>query len=121
LLEEHFPKRPTGYFDHAAVGTVPASVADAVADVARALSTGIRGSAEWHARTDEALHLLTDDFGVPFSQLSVLANTSTAMNAAARAIPLRDGARVLTFADDFPSPRLPWLRIANVGVVELAP
>lgn len=121
VLETHFPNRPVGYFDHAAVGTVPASVSRAVADVAVALEGGLRGSAAWHARTDDALELLSADFGVPAKQLVVLANTSTAMNAAARAIPLPIGARVLTFADDFPSPRMPWPGIPAAEVTELEP
>lgn len=121
MLDEHFPNRPLGYFDHAAVGTVPVSVARAVSDVARALERGTRGSAAWHAHTDDALDLLSSDFGVPAQHLTVLENSSAALNIAARSIPLREGARVLTFDDDFPSPRMPWAGIRAARVTELAP
>ncbi|MFT4235790.1 MAG: aminotransferase class V-fold PLP-dependent enzyme [Microbacterium sp.] len=120
-LERHFPHRPGGYFDQAAVGTAPHEVSVAVAGVAEALSRGTQGSAAWHELTDRALELLSIDLGVDAERLIVLGNTSEAINAAARAIRFEPGQCVLTFSDDFPSPRLPWTTLAEVAVREIAP
>lgn len=121
LIARHFPDRGTGYFDHAAVGTAPVDVAFAVARVAHALAGGVTGSHEWHEATDGATDLHAVDFGVPPDRLVVLANTGGAVNAVARAIPFAAGDEVVTFADDFPSVRLPWAAVPGITVRELDP
>lgn len=121
LLDEHFPHRPTGYFDGAAVGVVPAAVSRAVAAVGKALEGGLTGSQEWRSYTGQAFELLAEDLGVPADRLVAVANTSEALNLAARAIPFRPGDQVLTYADDFPSPRLPWTTVPAVSTREIAP
>lgn len=121
VIREHFPDRPEGYFDHAAVGPVPAAVVRAVRDVAQELSRGVLGSAGWRRHTDGALDALALELGVATDRLGVLANTSTAMNLAARSIALPRGARVVTFADDFPSPRMPWPGIDAAVLTEIDP
>ena len=121
VIAEFFPRHPRGYFDHAAVSTVPAAVEASVAGVARALAGGTTGSPDWHALTDGMADLLALDLGVAPSAITVLANTSTAITAAARAIPFAAGDVVLTFADDFPSPRMPWRTIPGVVTREIAP
>lgn len=118
-VSELFPDTPRGYFDHAAVATVPRAVEEAISGVARALSRGTRGSVGWHELTDPAEALLAADFGVATEAITVLANTGTAFNSLARAIPFRQGDEVLVFADDFPSPRLPWRAISEVSTVEV--
>lgn len=109
LREQHFADAPAGYFDYAAVGCVPREVTSAVAGVASALERGLTGSAAWHEYTDSALDLLADDLGVDSGQLSVLANTGTAIASVARAIDFAPGDEVLTTGDDFPNIRLGWL------------
>lgn len=119
-LNEHFPYRPRGYFDHAAVSTAPVEVETAVAAVAHALGQGTAGSDDWHEHTDGATGLLAQELGVTEPAISVLANTSSAINAAARAIPLSSGDEVIVFADDFPSPRMPWRTLLGVSIREVA-
>ena len=121
LIAEHYPRHPRGYFDHAAVSTVPVAVERAVAEVARALTSGTRGSELWHDLTDRAVEYLAVELGVASSALSVLANTSTAFNSIARAIPFERGDEVVVFGDDFPSPRMPWRTVPAVTVREITP
>lgn len=120
-LDRHFPQRPAGYFDHASTGTVPVDVVAAVGRVAGALGGGETGSARWAEETDAATDLLALDLGTTPERLEVLANTSTAVNAAARAIPFAAGDEVLVLADDFPSVRLPWTTIPGITIRELRP
>ncbi|NJI60392.1 aminotransferase class V-fold PLP-dependent enzyme [Microbacterium oxydans] len=119
-IADHFPHRPRGYFDHAAVSTVPVEVESAVAGVARALGRGTRGSSDWHELTDDVSVLLADELGVAATAVSVLANTGTAINSVARAIPFVGGDEVIVLADDFPSPRMPWHTIPGLSVQEVA-
>ncbi|MDF2507010.1 MAG: putative cysteine desulfurase/selenocysteine lyase [Microbacterium sp.] len=119
-IADHFPHRPGGYFDHAAVSTVPVEVEEAVVGVARALGRGTHGSSDWHELTDDTAALLADELGVAATAVSVLANTGTAINAVARAIPLSAGDEVIVLADDFPSPRMPWRTVPGVVVREVA-
>lgn len=112
LQNEHFARAPRGYFDTAAVGTTPAGVSEAVGHVARALESGLSGSAMWHEFTDPVCEFLAADFGVAADRLTILANTGTAVASVAHAIAFADGDEVLTVADDFPNIRLAWTATA---------
>jgi cysteine desulfurase/selenocysteine lyase len=121
LVATDFPRHPRCYFDNAAVGTAPAAIGPAVAAVGRALEEGLVGSPVWHSRTDRALDLLALDLGVSADRIVVLANASGAFNHVARAIPWQPEDEVVVFADDFPSPRMPWSKVPNIRVTEIRP
>lgn len=107
-VAEHFPHHRRGYLDNAAVAPVPAAVTQAVTDVGRALEAGTAGSAAWHERTDDAVVRLATDLGAEAARVVVLGNASESFSFAAHAIDLAPDDRIVTFADDFPTTRLPW-------------
>lgn len=119
LLRQHFPSRPAGYFDTAAVGCAPVEVADAVRGVAEALGRGLTGSSMWHRLTDGVEELVAPDLGCAPEAIEVLASTSEAIGLAATAMRLSSRDDVVVFADDFPSARMPWHAIGGPRVVEV--
>jgi cysteine desulfurase/selenocysteine lyase len=49
-------------------------------------------------------------------EIALMPNTTTGLNVAARALPLRAGDVVITFDREFPSNIYPWMRLAENGV-----
>ncbi len=50
-------------------------------------------------------------------EIALMPNTTTGLNIAARALPLRSGDIVVTFDREFPANIYPWMRLSEYGVV----
>ncbi|MFE2426819.1 aminotransferase class V-fold PLP-dependent enzyme [Streptomyces sp. NPDC059373] len=123
LVERHFPDRPSGYFDTASIGLVPASVAREAAEALTAQRLGIVGSGAWRERVAMARQEIAADFGVHPEDLDVMASTAEALTALALACELEGDGEVLVLSDEYPTVIDAWTQNPRVGghVVAVAP
>ena len=108
----------TVYLNSASIGPLPARSVAALAacngDRARPATWPLERLNEilGGARTRAAQLINADS-----TEIALMPNTTTGLNIAARALPLKAGDIVLTFDREFPANIYPWLRLAENGVV----
>ncbi len=118
-LAEQFPVIDRHvWLNHAAISPWPAAVSDALTDfVADHTRRGPLGYGRWleiEARLrHRACQLLAADSS---DDIALVANTSTGLNRIARGLDWISGDSVVFPANDFPSNRLPWMALEDIGV-----
>lgn len=117
---EQFTYLDFAYFDHASIGTVPTPVRTAVDDVMRHLARGTRGFRSAEEIGARAADLMAAEWKVKTRQIDLMASAGEALNAAARALSLPPGSRVLVEDGDFPQSVLPFESIPNIEVVRIS-
>lgn len=118
-IAEQFKSLDFAYFDHASIGTVPTPVRTAVDDVLRHLARGTRGFRSAEEIGAQAAELIAAEWKVKARQMDLMASAGEALNAAARALSLPPGSRVLVEDGDFPQSVLPFEAIPNIDVVRI--
>ncbi|WP_181151773.1 MULTISPECIES: aminotransferase class V-fold PLP-dependent enzyme [unclassified Arthrobacter] len=116
---DQFTSLDFAYFDHASIGTVPTPVRTAVDDVLRHLALGTRGFRAAEEIGAQAADLIAAEWSVKAHQIDLMASAGEALNAAARALSLPAGSRVLVEDEDFPQSVLPFESIPHIEVVRI--
>lgn len=108
------------YLNCAAVGPMPASSADAVLTQLRSASErGTEGFPEWIATKNRARVLLAGMLNVKAEQIAFMRNTSDGFASVANGLKWRDGANIVSFANEFPANFYPWRMVRDRFGVEL--
>ncbi len=122
--DREFPSRRHGiHFNHAAVAPLPARAAAALAAHGRDVSE--RGSMtfpEQERKVEELRGLAARLMGAGDGEggaasVAIVANTSTGLNLVAQGLSWEPGDEVVTTESEFPANLMPWLALAQKGVV----
>jgi cysteine desulfurase/selenocysteine lyase len=106
------------YLNSASMGPLPArAVAALAACNADRARPGTWPLERINAILDTARSLAALMINATPTEIALMPNTTTGLNIAARALPLRSGDIVLTFDREFPANIYPWLRLGENGVV----
>lgn len=118
-LIEQFPILKRGFYaNHAAIAPWPAATARAVADFAFENSNiGPEHCAHWLSRETQLRQMLCDWLHAESADdIALLKNTTEGICTVANGIDWRKGDNVLIPQHEFPSNRLPWLALQDLGV-----
>lgn len=105
------------YFDHAAVGPLPARTSAAVQHWAEhaSLDGDVRWP-EWAATASRLRHLASQLLhGIP-DEIALVPNTTFGINVVANSFPWRSGDNLVVLENEFPSNMLPWLALADRSI-----
>jgi selenocysteine lyase/cysteine desulfurase len=117
LRRREFPvTRDKIFLAHAGVCPLPLRVARAVADYARAASTGDQEKFVYPGILEDGRKLATRLLGCQPEEIAFVGPTSLALSFVASGLKLRRGDNVLIYFDDYPSNVYPWLALAEQGV-----
>jgi selenocysteine lyase/cysteine desulfurase len=105
------------YFDHAAVGPLPARSAEAIAQYANESSRlGDTCWPEWSAKVELLRGRLAEMLEARPAEIALVPNTTTAIGLVAEGWRWREGENVVVPANEFPSNLAPWRQLARRGV-----
>lgn len=122
LWRESFPYlRQRVYLDTAAAGLCWRGHGEAVARFYDEVKNrGYDARPEWYEVTERVRGRLASWLGVGKSDLTLLSNTTEALNLAAHSLRLQPGDRIVLAADEFPSVERVWLAAQRAGAVVVA-
>ncbi len=111
------------FLNSASIGPLPASAVAVLGECNRDRARpGSWGLERINAILNRSRALAAQLINADAADIALMPNTTTGLNVAARALPLRRGDIVLTFDREFPANVYPWLRLAANGVsLELIP
>ncbi|QDT16332.1 aminotransferase class V-fold PLP-dependent enzyme [Alienimonas californiensis] len=117
-LREQMPvTQRYAYFDHAAVGPLPAPAAAAMAEYAADFRDhGDVHWPKWRAMTERCRGRFAELLNASESEIAVVRNTTEGIGLVAEGIDWRPGDNVVVPASEFPSNLLPWRNLASRGV-----
>lgn len=105
------------YFDHAAVAPLPIPAQETIEAWAR--DTADHGDVHWPLWAKrlenvrrQAAKLMRSDV----DEIALIRNTTEGVGLVAEGFPWQAGDNVVTFADEFPTNRIPWQNLATRGV-----
>ena len=105
------------YFNHAAVGVLPASSLSAIETFVRAhAAAGVLGTFPYDARMPEFRERIGRFVGARGSEIAIVPSTSAGANAVALGIDWRPGDEVLLSDNEFPANAVPWVALRQRGV-----
>lgn len=108
---------PGIFLNTASVGPLPRRSAAILEECARDRRRPDRWPQErMNAILNGARELAARLIGAGADEIALMPNTTTALNVAARALPLAAGDIVVTFDREFPANIYPWLQLADRGV-----
>lgn len=112
------------YLNHAALGPMPSTAAERVAQAARRVADG--GDLHWPDRQqgiEDARDLSARLLGTADpARVAFVENTSAALSLVAEGLSWRDGDNVVGHAGEYPANVYPWMNLARHGVeLRLAP
>ncbi|MCE2811754.1 MAG: aminotransferase class V-fold PLP-dependent enzyme [Planctomycetaceae bacterium] len=105
------------YFDHAAVGPLPATAAQAISRFAHDASAD--GDFHWPQWSASASKLRSHGarlLGAEVEEIALVANTTLGIQTVALAFPWKSGDSIVLPSNEFPSNQLPWMALENRGV-----
>ncbi len=105
------------YYDHAAVGPLPAPTAAAMIRYAEQASQ--QGDAvwmSWFGAVQKLRETAANLIGAAEDEIALVPNTTHGINLVAEGFPWRDGDNLVVPANEFPSNLLPWRNLARRGV-----
>jgi len=106
------------YLNHAAAGPLPRRTRDAmVAAIEGQMSGGVLGVTAIERRLDEHRESVGRFVGASGDDIAFLRNTSDGANVVARGLDWRPGDEVILCDNEFGANALPWLALADEGVV----
>lgn len=109
--------RKYAYFNHAAISPFSTRVADAIAGVAREISTeGTNAWGKWYARYDKVRELAARLIGARERNIAYMRNTSDGISAVANGLAWKSGDNVVSCNSEFPANIYPWMRLEKYGV-----
>ena len=105
------------YFDHAAVGPLPAPAAAAMGDYAADFRDhGDVRWPKWRGRVEACRRGLASLLNAGEKEVAVIRNTTEAIGLVAEGLDWREGDNVVVPACEFPSNLLPWRNLKSRGV-----
>ncbi len=105
------------YLDHAAVAALPEPARDQLVRWAdEASSLGGTAWPHWTRDIEELREKVAHWVNADPDEIALLFNTTSGINLVAEGWPWQPGDQILILAQDFPSNRLPWLRLRDQGV-----
>lgn len=105
------------YFDHAAVGPLPAAAAVAIGQyAAEAASSGDFNWMSWFQSAERARHNAARLLNAKVEEVALVNNTTHGINLVAEGFPWKPGDNVLVPDNEFPSNVLAWRNLARHGV-----
>ncbi|MFH5806487.1 aminotransferase class V-fold PLP-dependent enzyme [Alienimonas sp. DA493] len=105
------------YFDHAAVGPLPAPAAAAMAEYAADFRDhGDVHWPKWRAQTERCRDRFAELLNAAEGEIAVVRNTTEGIGLVAEGIDWREGDNVVVPASEFPSNLLPWRNLQSRGV-----
>ncbi len=105
------------YFDHAAVGPLPAETAQRLQDFAIDASlNGDKNWIQWAAEIGQLRQRAAQLLGASESEIALVSNTTHGIGIIAEGFPWRPGDNVVVPDNEFPSNLLPWRNLARRGV-----
>jgi cysteine desulfurase/selenocysteine lyase len=108
------------YLNHAAVSPPPVPTIKAVQDQLHDVSeNGSFNYRSWVATKERTRQLAAAMIGARSDQVCFMRNTSDGLSTVANGLRWRAGDNVVTFQNEFPSNIYPWLRLREVGGVEV--
>ncbi len=117
LRQEMTICRRFAYFDHAAVGPLPQSAAEAISQYAReACELGDTPWLDWNRQTEQLRQDLAELVNAHVDEIALIPNTSTGIGQIAEGWRWRPGDSVVVPANEFPSNLAPWRQLARRGV-----
>jgi selenocysteine lyase/cysteine desulfurase len=117
-LDREFPVRKNlVYLNHAAVGPLPARVAEAMrAHLADASNFGAFHWKKWYRQYDETREKAARFVGGDPERIAFVPSTSHALNLVAQGLEWRPGDNVVGDDLEFPANVYPWMNLAGRGV-----
>ena len=105
------------YFDHAAVGPLPAPAADAVRQwCLEACEEGDTVWPRWNRGVERCRGLAAELLNARSAEIALVPSTTAGIGIVAEGIPWVAGDNVVTLDNEFPSNLYPWLNLASRGV-----
>ena len=105
------------YFDHAAVGPLPAPAAAAMSEYAADFRDhGDVHWPKWRAKTERCRNRFAELLNAEEQEIAVVRNTTEGIGLVAEGIDWREGDNVVVPASEFPSNLLPWRNLQSRGV-----
>ncbi len=105
------------YFDHAAVGPLPAASAQAISRYAEtAAACGDAKWLDWAADLADLRSLAAQMIGADKDEICFLSNTTQGLNLIAQGLAWERGDNVVFPENEFPSNSLPWEQLAHKGI-----
>lgn len=105
------------YFDHAAVAPLSGPARDAMAAwTADVAENGDAHWPTWAAKLEECRRRGAALVGATPDEIALIRNTTEGINFVVEGYPWQAGDNVVLPADEFPSNRYPWQRLAGLGV-----
>jgi selenocysteine lyase/cysteine desulfurase len=111
------------YLNSAGIGPIPERTRRVLDELtARRTAPYLLDTRELHAALQETRATVARLLNAHLEEVALATNTTYGINLAARALPLRQGERVLLSDREFPANVYPWLRLRERGIeVELVP
>src|SRR5882672_7608342 len=108
------------YLNHAAVSPPPTTTIQAIkAQLDDVSANGSGNFRNWIATKERARKLAANLIGARPEQIAFMRNTSDGLSTVANGLRWRAGDNVVTFRNEFPSNRYPWLRLRAAFGVEV--
>lgn len=105
------------YLDHAAVAPLSVPAQKALADwAAQATASGDVHWLSWSQKVEAARHSATQLLNASAAEIALVPNTTTGLGIVAEGFPWKPGDNVITFENEFPSNRYPWMHLESRGV-----
>lgn len=105
------------YFDHAAVAPLSARASIAMSRWAdEAAKQGDVPWPQWAAHVEECRHSFAELISADATEIALLPNTTTGINAVAQGLAWQAGDNVVMPSGEFPSNLFPWLHLEPQGV-----
>ncbi len=105
------------YFDHAAVAAIPQPAVDAVGLWgSQAARQGGSSWPVWAGKAEELRSGVARWLATSTDEIAFVPNTTAGINLVAQGWPWKSGDNVVIFEHDYPSNRLPWLQLKQLGV-----
>lgn len=112
-IHEQFPiSQRFAYFNHAAIGPLPRSTADAMGEQIRdVMQHGVHGYEQWVREYDRLRQAAAAMLHCDADEIAITKNTSEGLLAVANGIDWRPGDVVVGVARDFPANYVPWMQL----------
>jgi selenocysteine lyase/cysteine desulfurase len=108
------------YLNHAAVSAPPTPTIKAIqAQLQDVSENGSVNFRKWIAVKENARRLVAEMLGARPEQVAFMRNTSDGLSTVANGLDWRAGDNLVTFRNEFPSNRYPWLRVRDELGVEV--
>ena len=105
------------YFDHAAVGPIPQSAADAIQSWSQiALQEGDTKWLDWSVRIEQIRTRAASLVNADAAEIALVPNTTAGVNIVAAGLPWQAGDNAVIAANEFPTNQYPWINLQNSGV-----